>query len=154
MTNKLEISRELAAVLADDHAPYQQLIAAKERLRALLAAPVVERQEPAVLMERAINFVAFVAKCVRKNGEYAPLHRQKMEELDRDLKLYTSQPAPESVSVTPSLWEICIRDEPGNPESPCEYVYVNNELDRDSILRRGGAYICAEYACLDKELNQ
>lgn len=47
---------------------------------------------------------------------------------DREIKdlvpLYAEQPAP--VAVMPSLWEICVRDEPDNPESPCEYVYARS----------------------------
>lgn len=58
--------------------------------------------------------------------------------------LYTTPPAPVA-----TLWEICVRDEPGNPESPCEYVYVSSEAERDSLLRQGGASVYAGYACLD-----
>lgn len=58
--------------------------------------------------------------------------------------LYTATPAPVA-----TLWEICVRDEPGNPESPCEYVYVSSEAERDSLIRQGGATVYAEYGCLD-----
>lgn len=58
--------------------------------------------------------------------------------------LYTTPPAPVA-----TLWEICVRDEPGNPESLCEYVYVSSEAERDSLIRQGGASVYAEYACLD-----
>lgn len=52
MTNKtVTMSQELAAVLADEHAPFQHLMAAKARLRELLAAPVVERQPVAHRLE-------------------------------------------------------------------------------------------------------
>ena len=43
MDSKIEVSRELAVVLADEHAPFQHLMAAKARLRDLLATPVVGR---------------------------------------------------------------------------------------------------------------
>lgn len=68
------------------------------------------------------------------------------EEAVRKLGLLYSAP----VAVTPSLWEICVRDEPGNPESPCEYLYASSVTERDSILRRGGASVFTEYAHLDK----
>jgi len=56
-------------------------------------AEVVQRMaEAQALLKRATSFVAFVHKCCRKNGEYAPLHYQEMFELDRDLSA-TAQPA-------------------------------------------------------------
>lgn len=112
MINTITISRELLQRWIDNTDFFDDLMgksmseidAARkeddkiiEELRALLAAPVVERQESVALIERARSFVAFVAKCVRKEGEYAPLHRQEMEELDRDLKIYASPPAPVAV---------------------------------------------------------
>lgn len=42
------------------------------------------------LLTRSESFVRFVTKCVRKNGEYAPLHRQEMDELNRDLSAVIS----------------------------------------------------------------
>lgn len=39
------------------------------------------------LLQRSKEFVAFVVKCLVKNGEYAPLSRQEPEELMRDLGL-------------------------------------------------------------------
>jgi len=56
----------------------------------------------------------------------------------------TAPPAPVA-----TLWEICMPDEPGNPESPCEYVYVNSIAGRDLLLQRDGSSVYAEYACLD-----
>lgn len=58
--------------------------------------------------------------------------------------LFTAPPAPAA-----TLWEICMPDEPGNPESPCEYVYVNSVAGRDLLLLREGSSVYAEYACLD-----
>lgn len=55
------------------------------------------RDYPPTIIDRARRFVELVAKCVRNNGEYAPLHLQEMEELDRDLRLYAEQPAPVAV---------------------------------------------------------
>ena len=110
-----------------------------------LAAPVVERQEPVAVawIKPDVAETLRGDECCYAFGEQNPKGTL--------IPLYASP-----VAAEPSLWEICIRDDPGNPESPCEYVYVNNVFDRDSILRRGGAYICGEYACLDKikELNQ
>ena len=80
MTNKLEISRELAAILADEHAPFQQLMAAKARLRELLAAPVVERQDHVAEVERE-----FDNDCG---------HVHLLQDLPDGTKLYTSPPAP------------------------------------------------------------
>lgn len=40
------------------------------------------------LLKRCESFIKFVHKCVRRNGEYAPLHRQEMDELNRDLSDY------------------------------------------------------------------
>ena len=50
---------------------------------------IFEPDEPdsTSLLKRAAAFVQFVRKCVRQNGEYAPLHRQELDELDRDLGL-------------------------------------------------------------------
>lgn len=46
------------------------------------------------LLRRSQDFVAFVHKCVRRNGEYAPLHRQEMDELNRDLSDYVEPGVP------------------------------------------------------------
>jgi hypothetical protein len=56
----------------------------------------------------------------------------------------TAPPAPAA-----TLWEIRMPDEPGNPESPCEYAYVNSIAERDLLLQRDGSLVYAEYACLD-----
>lgn len=61
----------------------QRLTAADERADVL-----------AGLLRRSQDFVAFVHKCVRRNGEYAPLHRQEMDELNRDLSDYVEPGVP------------------------------------------------------------
>jgi hypothetical protein len=61
-------------------------------------------------------------------------------------QLYTSPPAP----VAPSLWYIRVPDEPGNPESPCEYFYASSTFQRDILLRKKGAEIAIEYARIER----
>ena len=70
----VDAAESLDRVTAERDVLQQRLTAADER------ADMLEG-----LLRRSQDFVAFVHKCVRRNGEYAPLHRQEMDELNRDL---------------------------------------------------------------------
>jgi hypothetical protein len=159
MNGKIEITRGIAADLTMDlvtQDDYERRVAAREELRALLAAPVVERQPVSadIVHDKAYRngMMAGFSFGIRGDEDgYA----KAVERYDAEIHAAKAeQPAP--VAVLPSLWEMRVRDEPDNPESTCEYVYVSSIMERDSILRRGGASVFAEYACLDKvkELNQ
>lgn len=78
------------------------------------------------LLKRSEDFVKFVHKCVRKNGEYAPLHWQEMVELDRDL----------SARAEPAKAKTCIEcDQPY-----CHGVCVergDQDYDRDQAAKGG-----------------
>lgn len=106
MTNKIEISRELADRLTKDYtgrphwdAMEPDRIAAVEELRALLAAPAVERQEPAYyrvetpkVVVKGIILEWFPAiTCIKQELAVISKPYTVVEEL------YTSPPAPVAV---------------------------------------------------------
>ncbi|MBU0792035.1 MAG: hypothetical protein KKC55_16425 [Gammaproteobacteria bacterium] len=134
------LNSELAALraeLGECKGEYDRAVNKVEALRDQLT-------ERDALLIKLSGFARFVIKCVRRNGEYAPLSMQEPHEIEAAL---SASAEPASVSVAPTLWEMRVRDEPGNPESPCEYVYVNNVAERDALLHRGGASVFAEYTC-------
>lgn len=81
---------------------------------------------------------------VRDDVEIASVRVSRTRRSKFTEPLFAAPPAPVA-----TLWEICMPDEPGNPESPCEYVYVNSVAGRDLLLLRDGSSVYAEYACLD-----
>ena len=112
MSGKIEISRELAADLTrkiitqEDH---ERRVAAREELRALLSAPVVERQEPVAWLlckgdEQPID--STIRWDVAK-------HWPELAE-----PLYTSPPAPVSVVLPERADE---NDDSDGNDPHCEY---------------------------------
>jgi len=91
MTNDIKISRELAERWLDPSqgSVYERYQIVSEELRALLAAPVVERQEP-------VAEVVMVDPFVLTTGN---LHL-----LRKGAKLYTSPPAPVTVVLPASRY--------------------------------------------------
>ena len=155
MSGKIEISREqidrwakMAEVFDDggDGADPETARTLAQEIHQALTAPVVERQEPVAWIKPDVAATLRGDECCYAFGEQNPKGTL--------IPLYASPPAP--LAAVPALWEVLVRDEPGNPESTCEYVYVSSAIERDALLRRGGASVFAEYACLDKvkELNQ
>jgi hypothetical protein len=135
MTNKLEISRELADRLTraypaeiTDQETMQAIrieaLSALDELRALLAAPAVERQEPV----RQVRYLGGYARWLDVDaGTYDELKDDKRYE---PRTLYTSPPAPVAV-VLPERME-------------------------DYDVEKHPAYLHGWNACLDKvkEMNK
>lgn len=100
MTNKLEISRELLTILADLNCPYDQLMAAKQRAAEILAAPVVERQEPVAWANWKVGTKSYVPFRSREEAsrsvENSEISATQLGPY-RVVPLYAEQPSPVAV---------------------------------------------------------
>lgn len=145
MTNKIEISRELAAFL-EAHLSVTCTVNALpmlDELRALLAAPVVERQEPVALpMRRSWSGIAGW-----KDQAEIKAWNACLDEIAKLGPLYTSPPAPVAV---PEGWKLV-------PVEPTELMIRRGDQNYSwSVSKIYKAMIEDAPACLDKvkEMNQ
>lgn len=162
MNGKIEITRGMAADLTIDlvtQDDYERRVAAREELRAMLAAPVIERQPVAYIVEAIDPHSGHL----RRRG----LHWHSVETLrgTRDFKewigenvtkeqpLYTSPPAPVAV-LLPDDWQDKLFEE-------MERRFRLRKFDDDHMVvddTQIGVEFAAAWidACLDKvkELNQ
>lgn len=169
------MSRELAQKLDDllyimtGHDSYQRLVyeyganwwnpinEMRAEICTLLAAPVVESQEPVAVLMLGEVFHGTNGPEVDDwdiNWNREAVEKLAVEHPGKHFELFTSPPAP--VAVVPSLWYIRVPDEPEDPESPCEYFYAHSTFQRYLLLKKKGAEVAVEYACIDKvkELNK
>lgn len=87
----------IQTIVYDDSTPYAAAsvnnLANSDSIIACCEGDAMQERDAAIqllneanhIIVRAASFVGFVEKCVRKNGEYSPLHWQEMDELHRDL---------------------------------------------------------------------
>lgn len=130
MTNKIEISRELLAAYIESATGYDDS-SLREELRALLAAPVVERQEP-VTMDGTTTIRQYVEEAMPDD---TPMDEwtKGYEECKRRIHMMFMQP----INASPPAPVAVVL--PEKMEAPSDFAY-----------RKGWN------ACLDKvkELNQ